>query len=83
MGAIACAWRISSTLKLDTPIHRTLPFFLQLSHSSPAFCKILRGPVDLIEIDHIDIQLTQTVFALATDGLRLQASVNVALVVPA
>src|SRR2546423_8071014 len=58
------------------------PFFLQLSHCCPAFFKILRGPVNLIEIDYIHIQPKQTVFALAANGLRLQVSVNVALFVP-
>ena len=39
--------------------------------------------MDLVEVDHVDIQPTQTVFALAADGLRRQVAMNVALFVPA
>src|SRR4029077_3752752 len=60
-----------------------LPFFLKLSHRSPAFFQVLCRPMDLIEIDHIDIQPAQTVFAFAADGVRRQSTMNISLFVPA
>src|SRR5207302_10896033 len=45
--------------------------------------QVLCRPMDLIEIDHIDIQPTQTVFALAADGVRRQRAMHISLFVPA
>ena len=54
------------------PRHRSghFPFLLQLHHRAPAFFQILRWPVDLVEVDYIDIQPAQTVFAFAADRSR-------------
>ena len=46
------------------------PFLLQLHHRAPAFFQILRWPVDLVEVDYIDIQPAQTVLAFAADRSR-------------
>ena len=69
-GAIAWAPANSSTLKFETPIHRTLPSRCSAAEGRPAFLgflEIIRGPVDLIEIDHLRPQTPQAGFHFAAN----------------
>src|SRR4029077_2317647 len=52
-----------------------LPLALEARQFRPALLNVFLwfGPVDLVEIDHIDLQATQTAFALAPNRLRLKA----------
>ena len=66
IGAMACARSICCTLKFETPIQRTLPSSLSRP-VGPAFFDIFVGlrPVNLVEIDRVDVKTAQAVFAFA------------------
>ena len=64
------------------PAH--LALLLAVGQRAPALFDIFLGlgPVDLIEVDDVHFEAAQAGFALAADGIRLQALVDLAVLVP-
>ncbi len=59
-------------------------FLLQFGHLRPAFLDVRIGvrPVDLVQVDDVQLQTPQAVFAFATDGIGFQNAANVARLIP-
>src|ERR1035438_9339101 len=84
MGAMARARRSWSSFEIGyaDPAHFALA--LKLGHGRPAFLDILFrfGPVNLVEVDGVQLETAQAGFDFAADGIRLQALANFAALVP-
>src|SRR4029077_4603370 len=63
------------------PAH--LSFLLKPGHLAPAFFHVFGRPVDLVKIDRIYLQPSETVFAFPPNGFRLQVVMDITLLVPA
>ena len=61
-----------------------LPFFFQLRQRLPAFLDFIFGigPVDLVEIDDVQLQAAQARLQFVADGIALQAAMNLILGLP-
>ena len=64
------------------PAHYALA--LQLRHGRPAFLDIFfrLGPVNLIQVDRVQLKTAKAGFHFAADGVRLEALANLAALVP-
>ena len=84
MGAIARARSSWATLKLETPIQRTLPSALSCAKVVPALFHLFVGlrPVDLVQVDALDLEAAQARLHFAANRIGLQALLNLALLVP-
>src|SRR5258708_40103976 len=58
-------------VEIRNPDPAHFSFTLQFRHRAPTFfkfCRILDRPMDLVEIDRLHLEPTQTVLAFPTDG---------------